>query len=143
MPEQRDPDRSRLRADRQAPGRHTETGGRRVQAHVRVGVQHAKAVRSDQPHPRVADNLQQPLLALVGLIALIGDFAPKHDQRLGPLRRRLARDLQHLLGRDGDHDELGRLLQLSDAAYDADRSDHTAGLVDRRGDTSEMAVDHV
>ena len=76
MPEQSDPDRSRLRADRQAPREHAETDEGRVQAHLRVGVQHPQAVRSDQPHPRAADNLEQPLLPLAGLIALRRRISP-------------------------------------------------------------------
>ena len=70
--------------------------------------------------PAAAHNLQQRLLPLVRLIALIGYFAPQYDQRLRPFLRRLASDLDDLRRGDGDHDELGRLLQPSDARRDAD-----------------------
>ena len=76
MSEQRDPDRSRLRADRQTPGRHAKARKGCVQAHARVGVEHPQAVRADQAHPGGAHDLQQRLLPLVRLIGPRPRFRP-------------------------------------------------------------------
>ena len=95
----RDPEAAALRqeADRSGDRRVRREGG--VEPDVGVGVEHAEAVRPDQPDARVAADLEQLLLALDPLRAGLGEAGRDDEQRADAGRRALARDVDDAFGR--------------------------------------------
>ena len=131
MTEQPDPERGRLRADRQTAGVHARAAERRVQADLSGGVEHPQRARPDHPHARAPDDLQQPLLALGGRRAVVVGTDREHQQRACSAGGRLGRELDDVVARGGDDHELRSDLQLGEAAGGPHRAHHTARAVDR------------
>ena len=138
--EQPDPGRGRLRADRKVSGAHRGATERRVESDGVRGVDNPQGIRSDQPHARVADDLQQSLFP-VGRTALL--LTRSNDKRCGPDCRRLRRELAYVLATSSDHHELRDERQLHDATRCLDRTDHAPVAVDRSHNSLEATGDDV
>jgi hypothetical protein len=142
--EQRQAERTRLRGQRQPAGGHADAADEGVQAHARLGVDHAQRVGPEQPQAVGADGVEHGLLALaaLGLVA-VREARRDHEQRAHAAARRLVDDAQHLGGRHRHDRELRRLGQVAQRARRAGRRHHAAAGVHRDRDAGEAAAHDV
>ncbi len=101
---------TRLAEEAGSPTRRHERGERGVQGHVRGRVDHAQAVRSDQPQAVGAGQPDQLALALAALLPGLGEAAGDHDQAVDALGGAVEHDVLDRLrghGDDGDVDVPG------------------------------------
>ena len=138
-----DAEGSALRHQPDGPGRRQAGGEGGVEADSRRGVEDAEAVGADQPHPRLAADVEQLPLPAATLLAHLGEAGGDHDQRLDAGGGALAGDLHHLGGGNGDHRQLGRRGQGPDRRVGGHRLDHRGGPVDRVDRSLEIAVEQV
>ena len=72
------------------------------------GVEHAEAVRADEPHPAGAAGREQLGLQARAVGADLGEARREHDERAHARGGAVARDGRHGLRGDGDHGEVDR-----------------------------------
>jgi len=111
-----DPERAALRGERHVSRRRRDGREARVEADVGGRVEHAEAVRADEPHTRGPAHGQQLRLARHAGGADFGEAGREDDERPHAGGAALARDLHDRLGLDGDDGQLHRLRHVGDRA---------------------------
>ena len=101
-------------ANATCPGVGATGAKRRVEADVGGRVEHAEAVRADEPHARGPAHGQQLRLARRAGGADLGEAGREDDERPHAGGAALARDLHDGLGLDGDDGQLDRLRHVGD-----------------------------
>ena len=101
-------DRAALGGERDRPRARGHRHGGGVQAHRRVQVEHAERARADQAHAAAAADGEQLGEPRAALLAAVEEAAGEHEQGVRPGVPARARVLEHLVGRDREHREVGR-----------------------------------
>ena len=125
------------------PGSGMPRGKGRVQSHAGGSVDDAEAVGPDQSHTALAADLEQLALKLGSLRSHLGEPGRDHDHGRDPPARTLPDDVDHGRRRDGDHREVDRSRDLTDAAVGPHRLHDVGFPVHGIGGAFEARIEEV
>jgi hypothetical protein len=143
VPQQLNPQRGRMRADRQSSGVNVRAAERGVQAHIFGGVQHPQRTRPNHPQPRAPQDLEQTPSTVQSRLAVVFCVGGQHQQRSRPACCGLGGDIDQLVTARSDDDKLRGDRQLHKAAGRKHRADHAAVTIDRPHNAPKTGPDDI
>jgi hypothetical protein len=139
--EERQPERTALRREADAPRRQRPWCKRCVQPERRD--RNAETIRPDEPCAVRADELEQLLLPAGAFGADFGEAGRDHAERANARPECVARRSEHAVAGDADDDEVDGLRELLHGAIRADAGDARSGAVDGIDGPGEIGFDDV
>ena len=118
-----DPEGAALRGERDSAGQRRRRRERRVHADVRMGVDHAHAVRADHRHVVLRANREEPRLSVRSHVTDLSEARRDYDEAFHALLPAIFDGLEGDLGGYGDHRKVHRARDFEDVRVRPDPVD--------------------